>query len=183
MIKGLNNQMKEKTKVITVMSLLLISFISVVSAYGIASPYWIGHPMEIAPGDTQTVSITIQNVEEKDIIIDVSLKEGEELADINEGRYTVPAGSIDTEILVTIKAPEESDFGESHRVTISSREVISGDTGGVALGTAFETSFDVIIANIPKTQKESPVLAIVLGALILITIFSAYFIKKRKSRK
>jgi len=183
----INNETKiEKTSLFLVVSILLISFIGLTGAYGVASPYWVGHPIQAAPGDTKTVSITLQNVGTEGITIKASLKEGSEIASIREGNYFVPAGTIDTEILVTIIIPEDYNLEEIHKVTLSTQEVASGaGGGGVSLTTSFDTTFDVLILDIPKTEREG---GVNLWTLIIVLIIVVLFIltitlKRRKTKK
>ena len=172
----------EKAGVGLLMVVLLVGF---VSAYGVAAPYWEGHPLKIAPGDTKTVSITLQNVGEGDETVSVELKEGSHIASIREGIYEVPAGTIDTEILVTVNVPEEATFEQLEKVTISTTEVRSGDTGGVALGVGFETTFDVLVSDIAKTGGGgvSTTLIIVILVVLALIVLAVVLSKKKKPGK
>lgn len=174
----------KKTSFFLVVSILFVSLIGFLSAYGVASPYWVGHPIQVAPGDIKTVSITLQNVGSGDITVKASLKEGSEIASIREGDYLVPAGTIDTEILVTLTIPEDYNFEETHKVTVSTQEIASGAGGGVTLTTAFETSFDVLVLDIQKTKKEgiSPWTLIVV-LIILILFILTLTLKRRRVKK
>jgi len=173
----------EKALFLLVTSILLVSLMGFVSPYGVASPYWVGSPLKIAPGDTKTVSITLQNVGTEDVVVDVFLKEGSEIANIREGEYTVPAGTIDTEILVTVTVPEGVPLEKLYKVTISSSENVLGEGGGVTLRTAFDTTFDVLISDISKTEKEGTNPIIVILVLVLVVLVLIFFFKKKKRKK
>ena len=178
--------MKKSNKLKIGISLLIFSlvFAGIVSAsYGISSPYWKGHPLQIAPGDTRTVSITLQNMEEEDIKVKVILKKGSEIASIEEGEYTIPSKTKDTEILVKIQIPEEVEFGTEYLVTLSSSEVISGDTGGVSLGVSMETSFDVVVADVTKTQEEKNYSWIIILSIAIVILAILIIFAKKKSKK
>ncbi len=166
-----------------VLSVLLLGL---VGAYGVSSPYWKGHPLNIAPGDTKTVSITLQNMDEEDITIEVSLKKGSEIASIREGEYLVKTGTKDTEILVTVSIPEDVNLDTLYEVTIASAEVISGDTGGVALGIAMDTTFDVLVADVTKSEPEKTnawIIYLIIAIVIVIILILTTKKKKKKSRK
>lgn len=160
-------------------TLLTLSF---ASAYGVSSPYWKGNPLRIAPGDTKEVSITLQNMDAKDIKINAEITRGSDIASIQKNEYIVPAGTKNTEILVTVKIPEDVKLNEEYEITISSKEINSGTTGGVALGVAFETTFEVIVSDVEKVNKENPLFLWLIGALIIIALFSVYFIKIKKRK-
>jgi len=173
----------KKTSFFLVISILLVSLIGFTSAYGIASPYWEGHPLQIAPGDIKTASITIQNVGTEDIVVRTFLTQGSEIASIREGEYLVPAGTIDTEILVTISVPENSSFESLHKVTISTSEVASGIGEGVTLTTAFGTTFDVLVLDVPKTIGEEGTSPLVFIVLILVVVTILTFLLRKKSKR
>jgi len=181
MIKKTNLAWK-KTTVLLILSVFLFSFIS---SYGVSAPYWKGHPITIAPGDTKTVSITLQQgINDGDVTVNVNLKKGSEIASIREGEYFVGAGTKDTEILVTITIPEEVPLETSYEVTLASAQVVSGGGGGVSLGVAIDTTFDVLVADVTRTKKQDNTLLIaIIIILILVVLFAIFFMKKKKRKR
>ena len=161
-------------KILVSTFLLVVLSINFISAFGVSSPYWGGHPLEISQGDTKVVVLTLQNmVGDEDVTVEATLESGSEIASVKEGRYTIPAKTKDTEVPVTISIPEGVPLNETYSVKVSFQTVDSGKGGAVALSTAVGTSFDVIVANVPKSNQGNNkliIILLVLGVLVVLGI-------------
>ena len=164
--------------------LFSVLLLGIVGAYNIASPVWKGHPLYIAPGDTKTVSITLQNMDEEDETVQITLKKGSEIASLREGEYLVPAKTKDTEILVTITMPEDVRFDTVYEVTLGSTKAVSTSPGGVTLGLAMDTTFDVLAADVLVSEPEKTnTTTIIIAVAIAIVLALIIILGKKKSRK
>ena len=176
-----------------VYSILLVSF---VSSVGVASPVWQGNPLRISPGETKTVNLELQNmVGDEDVTIKAVLKKGFEIASTKEKEYFVKAGTKDTLVPVVVSIPDDIQVDTTYQVIVSFLTVTSGSSGGVALGTGIDTTFDVLVVELQpialapeKPEKLRSEIFSIIAAVIILTaiILIVWFfsrIKKHKKRK
>ncbi len=91
-----------------VVSLLLFGSIPFALALGLTFPFF-GSSVEVYEGETTVVTFILQNmVGEKDINVRVQVLEGQEVAQLIDGKevYLVPFGRKDIPINLQLKAPE-----------------------------------------------------------------------------
>jgi len=160
--------------------ILIILSISFISAFGVSTSYWKGNPLSIAPGDTKTISLRLQNIgTDDDITVRAVLTDGFEIASTEEKNYLVRAGTKDTEVPVKISIPLDTPLGTEYRVTVSFKTITPGGTGGVVLGTAIDTSFDVLVAEV-EAEEGVNVTLIVISLILIIAIFILIYIFRKK---
>ena len=186
MIKKINFINIER-KTIVVAFLVAIFLINFVSAFGVVTPYWKGNPLSISPGGTAVVDLGLQNLgTDEDVTVKAVLKQGSEIASIEEREYLIRAGTKDTLVPVTVTIPlNESLVGMEYLVTVSFRTVDTGE-GGIALGTGIDTTFDVLVAGIPKEEKKVENIALILtilGIIMIILVLIYIFRKKIFNKK
>jgi len=168
-------------------AILIILLSSFVLAFGVASSYWKGNPLQIAPGQTATVSIRLQNVgSSTDENARVEITNGSEIASIEQKDYLVKAGTKDTQVPIKISIPSDAVPDTLYQVTVTSMTVTSQAGGGVALGVGMDTTFDVLI--IPKEEKPTLIAKnlswiIALIILIVIAIIAVIYIILKKRKK
>ena len=164
--------------------ILIILSISFISAFGVSTSYWKGNPLLIAPGDTKTITLRLQNIgTENDVTVRAILTNGFEIASTEEKDYLVRNGTKDTEVPVKISIPSDTPLGTEYRVTVSFKTVTPGGTGGVVLGTAIDTSFDVLVAEVEVEKAERVNLNFIIGMLILIAIIIFILISAFRRKK
>jgi len=164
--------------------ILIILSISFISAFGVSTSYWKGNPLLIAPGDTKTITLRLQNIgTEDDVTVRAILTDGFEIASTEEKNYLVRNGTKDTEVPVKISIPFDTPLGTEYRVTVSFKTVTPGGTGGVVLGTVIDTSFDVLVAEVEVEKAERVNLNFIIGMLILIAIIIFILISAFRRKK
>ena len=179
-----NHQMKKLIFLEFVVFLILL--VSFVSSVGVASPVWQGNPLRISPGETRTVNLELQNmVGDEDVTIRAALKRGFEIASTKEKDYFVKAGTKDTLVPVIVSIPEDIQVDTTYQVTVSFLTVTPGSSGGVALGTGIDTTFDVLVVELPVAlAPEKPKLEIfsIIAVVIILTaiILIVWFFLRRK---
>ena len=163
--------------------ILIILSISLISAFGVSTSYWKGNPLSIAPGDTKTISLRLQNIGSgEDVTIRAILTGGFEIASTEEKDYLVKNGTKNTEVPVKISIPPDTPLDTEYRVTVSFKTVTPGGTGGVVLGTAIDTSFDVLVAEVEKAEEKGNI-NFIIGMIILIAIITFVLISAFKKKK
>ncbi len=170
--------MKIKTYAITAfLVLVILILVSLVTAFGISSPYKQDRPLEMMKGQTETVNINLQNmVGNEDITVRAEVVEGTGIASLTRTTYTVKAKTHDTFVPLKITVPK--DASGTKTVKAEFKTVEEGEEGMVTLGTGYAVTFDVIIS-----EKEIPTTStglIVLIIIIVLIILAYLVLKKRK---
>ena len=96
--------------------LIIVILSSLASGFGVSSSYWKENPLLMYPGETKDVALLLQNlVGDKDMIINVELVEGKEIATLldKSNEYKIPLGKKDVPINIRIKIPENTDLDEN----------------------------------------------------------------------
>ena len=164
--------------------ILTVMLISLVSAVGISTDYHDKNPVKLAPGETKEIVFgRLQNAEEKDISIKIELIDGSEIATItnqNLDSFVVPAGTRNTEINLRVSAPEEAAEGTESKITIKYTELTSSEGEGMIGFTESKTTSIPVLIQTPEKPKISIALWIIITAIIVLIILTAYLIIKKK---
>src|SRR3989344_7243937 len=121
--------MDNRIRVRTIFAVLVILVVSTdsVLAFGISSPYWKAHPLEMYLGETRDIEFNLQNCpslkdhcDKEDANVVVEFVEGSEIAEITSGaNYLVKYGSSDQNIILKISIPENAEVGTVYTVKFS----------------------------------------------------------------
>ena len=168
--------------------LLMASFAIAAGGIGVARPYWEGYPLKMFPGEEATVNLNLQvtaDAEDSFFIAEV-IEDGEGIATFDQPdlKYEVKSGS-NTDVPVTIKVPEDIEFGEVREIRVMFTQIIEEEEGGgmLQLAQGVEISFPVEIViegqntfygKEPATEGISTLIwriAILLGLIVLYFIF------------
>jgi len=166
---------------------VVVFSIGSVSAFGISSSYWEGHGLSIAPGESKTVELVLQNmVGTRDVEVQAALGDGFEVATMPTKVYSVKAGTKDTIVPVDIMIPEDAEIDSQYKVKITFSTVSTGSGGGVRLGTAMETRFDVNVVSYsglsPIEETSTIRLVIAIVVIVLVGALIAWLIVRRKRK-
>ncbi len=163
--------------------LITLAVVSVVSAFGVSSPYWEGNPLTLARGDTTVVNLNLQNmVGDEDVRVQAELKGGSDITSLSEEIYVVAAKTSDTMVPLVIEMPEDAIPGEVRSVSVDFK-TIAGDTGGIAMGTGMVISFEVIAAEAVEDGDMVPanlIVGLIVGLIVLALIFWILLKNKKK---
>ncbi len=165
-----------KTKIL---SALLLGFllVGIVSAFGVASPYWGDNPLKMEAGSTEIVPLNLQNmVGDKDVTLKAEIIEGAEIATLQEDTYTVLAGTSDTIVPLKIKLPKDSSGAN---VVVEFKSFNTEDTGMVALGTGMVVGFEILPLE-PTGLSTTAWVLIILAVILIVWII---IVVKRKNNK
>ncbi len=169
--------------------IVLISFYSAnAGAFGVVANHWRGNPVNAPIGGILIEELGMQNmVGNQDYNVLVKMKDGVGIATTPEQIYLVKAQTMNTKIPITIRIPEGTEPGTKYTVTVSFATVDNGGDGAVTLGTAIDTSFDVLAASPSPVEAEvaRPVSNInliigVIVALIIIVALILWLIKRKR---
>lgn len=171
----------------------LLLLLPLAQAYGVSSPFWDTRPLMIQPGETQEVTLQLQNmVGGEDIIFRASIEEGKEIVTIldDDLDFYVPYGSKDVLVKLKVTAPEDAE-GKTYRVGILFAQrsaVLDGDGGTVQLAGGIKTVFPVKVEIPPPpfTEQEplfSGTTLLVVAGIVLSGAVMAYLIFRKKEEE
>jgi hypothetical protein len=171
-----------KTTKFLLTAILLIATINIISAAGVASPYWSDYPLNMNYGESKTIDFNFQNlVGNQDMTIEVSIKQGNDIATLSQTRFTAKQGTSDTMIPLTITIPK--DYNKNVQKIELEFKTVTADTGGmVTLGTAWTSSFNVVLSEKPVSKGTwlGIIIALIVALIILITIILVLVKKKKR---
>ena len=177
--------MKKEMKLLA-MLLVAINLISLAAAFGVSSSYGGTTVLTLLPGETQEVALTMQNmVGDEDLTIRVALEQGQEVATLlGPSEYEVKLGTK-VPVKLNVSIPEDAEPETEYSVIATFTTVKSGESEGVALGTAIESSFNVVVGAPEAEEAEKPALeawqtALLVIAVIIILILLWYLLRKKK---
>lgn len=133
---------------------LLVMMSLLVSAFGASTAYWDDRPLKLAPGESKTVSLGLQNGGggTEDITLKAELtNDGGGIATMVDENldYFVPLGG-GVGVPVRIEVPEDTKIG-TYQITVSFTQVASGEGGMVRLAGGVVSNFPVEVVG----EKES----------------------------
>jgi hypothetical protein len=187
----MNKKIKQKfsRNKILVSLVLIIFFVQIITASGVSRPYWDDHPLKLAPGESKTIQLTLQNTDDEDMTFKTTINS--EIAELDDksDEYLVPSGKTDQKVNVKIEIPKNAEIGTEYKVRFTFKEIASGEGGMISMTSAFSmdvpvevVSYDESALRSEKTQEKefgwNYIIIGVIAVLILIGIINN--IKKRK---
>ncbi len=160
---------------------LILSF-SLITAAGVARPYWNDNPLKLAPGESKIVELTLQNTAPGDMTFKATITSDIAILDDKSDEYFVPSGEIDKSVNIKVDVPEDAEIGTIYKIISSFKQITSGEGGMIRMAGAFTVNFPVEVVGeeeseqygqqpqgIPMSTIIMVVLAIVIIAIIVYT--------------
>ncbi len=162
---------------------IIILMISIISSFGVSSPYWEENPLTIKKGETKIINLNLQNVVgEEDIRVKAEIIEGEEIVSLKEDAFIIKAGTSDTIIPLEITIPQ--DIKEENKTIKIDFKTIQDNTKGIAMGTGMSIAFDVIaIQEIKGKVNKKTSIALGISTVILAIIFWFILNSRKRNKK
>ena len=180
---------------------LLVMMSLFLSAFGASTAYWDERPLKLAPGESKTVSLGLQNAggATENITLRAELtNDGGGIATLVDEilDYFVPVGG-GAAVPIRVEIPQDAEIGVTYQITVSFTQVSSGQGGEmVTLAGGIVSKFPVEIVSYEESVKRtetppvqaapsSPILTwivIVLGIVILGVVY-LIFKNMKKGRK
>jgi len=166
---------------LTVSALMLgIMLVSLVSAFGVSSPYWEGNPLVLDRGESTTIYLNLQNmVGEGDVKVKAILVDGEEFTSLPKEEYVIKEGTSDTMIPLDVSVPKDATPGDKQSIKVEFK-TIQDDTGGISMGTGMTVAFDVVAGQAIAETNTTMIITLIVAIIVLIIII--WWILKRKKR-
>lgn len=123
-----------------------------------------------------TFGFRVQNNEDEDITIKISMLEGQYIAEIRDNResFTIKANTQKNPFYIDIELPKEREVGDKFRVGFEVKKITTGEEGKqVVFGQAYTKYFTVEVTTREKSYFWYYVAGIVV-AIICIIVFLYY---------
>ncbi|MBI5797272.1 hypothetical protein HZA98_00020 [Candidatus Woesearchaeota archaeon] len=189
----MTGQLQSQLRDFAILFIAFILSISSVTALGVSSSYWGGHPLYVTPGETKEIALQLQNMDSDagDLSVSVKLTAGTEIAKLKYvGKvYNMPYGTDDTPVAIIITIPKDAQPGQKWTITsmVVGSPLVKGE-GVVQLNTGMQQSFEVIVQQPEEAAaKEAPtlwknrdfsIIAISIS-VVLLGIIIFFLVKKR----
>src|SRR3972149_7438259 len=196
----MNVMENKKTQFLALFALLVIIILPLITAFGVAIPYWDSpewYPLKLAPGESKIVTLTLQNTGEQDMTFRARLTSGSEIATLIDKNldYSVPSGEVNKQVSIQVEIPENADLKSQYEISVSFQQVSSGGSGMVSLATGIVASFPVEIVGYGESVKRTEVQEapapesaknytwlVILIILIAITVVAIFINRSQKSK-
>jgi len=183
--------------------LLTMLITSLVTAFGVAVPYWDSpewYPLKLARGESKIVALTLQNTGDEDMTFRANLTSGSEIATLIDENldYFVPSGEVNKLVNIKVEIPESAELQAVYQVSVSFQQISSGEGGMVSLATGIMASFPIEIVGYEESvkrteQQETPpqkegqnymwIIILLLALVIITTIIIIKKFQKTKTTK
>ena len=178
-----------KAKSFVLLVLALVFSISLISSAGVASSYWDDNPLKLAPGESTTISLRLQNEEDEQITMGVFLDS--EIASLIDGtEYNVPPGRVSVPVYIKVSIPKDASIGTEYIIPVSFKQIASGEGGmlRVAQGITGKVPIEVV------GEKESELYSgeaggglsltwIIVGVLVLVILIFIFAARRKRKKK
>src|SRR3989339_769822 len=142
---GSNNDPIVVNNMMLMFGMILVS-LSMVSAFGVSTPYWDENPLRLAPGESMDVELVLQNMAGSagGTKLSAGMADdaggGSRLVD-SDLDYFVPFGSDDVKVRVRVAVPMNVVDGGTREVVLSFTQVGQEGAGMVSVSGGFSTKF------------------------------------------
>ena len=175
-------------KNIITICILTIFLATSVSAFGITSFYYEGHPLILNPGDTKDIQLLLQNEKDSQPVT-IQAKLSSDIAEITgRTQWDLKSGEIDVPINVKVTIPETAQIGEEYSVSLAFTTVAEPGSKMLEFGTEIGKSIPIVIGEV--IQKEEPKKSLIdiiplntlmgIGILIVLAALVIFLYKKKK---
>lgn len=183
-----NKMINKKRRSIEFLSIIVLTIMlgSLVSAVAISLPYHNLNYLKVGSGQTKNVVFgNFQNTGDEDIILNIELIEGSEIAELTDSNlnsFTVPSGALNVPLNVKVSIPEDVIEGSEYKITIQYKDITASEsTGMITMVESKTTSIPVLVEKTEEEPTGISVTWIIVGILaIIILIVIIKFVLKSK---
>lgn len=175
-------------KNIIAVALLSLFIIPLILSAGVANSYWDDNPLKLAPGESTTISLRLQNEEEEQITMETSIDS--QIASLVDGNeYDVPPNRVSVPVYIDVEIPEDAEIGTEYIILVSFKQVSSGEGGMLRLSQGITGKVPVEVVGEQESElygepgEGSNFVWVIITILLLITLFSVSAIRKRKRKE
>ncbi len=177
---------KLNTTILTILAVVLLS--SIVSAFSLGCLYHSEKPLELSPGETKEVFISLQASAGAETTVRGNIIKGSQILRFKDpsDTYVIPAGG-EKGVYLIATMPSIAQPGDTYGAEVSFTTVTESSTGSFTLGSSIVRKFDVVAT--PKITEELPeekigitLILIILIVVVIIIIIIVLLLKRKKRR-
>lgn len=177
----------ERTRVLILLATLILS-LSLITAAGVARPYWDDNPLRLAPGESKIVQLTLQNTDPEDMTFKATITSDIATLDDRSDEYFVPSGEIDKPVNIKVEIPEDAETGTIYKIISSFKQISSGEGGMIRMAGAFTIDFPVEVVGEEESEiygepQGIPMNTIFIIAFVIIIIAIIIYVIKKKDKE
>jgi hypothetical protein len=174
------------------LTILLITPLALVNAFGVTTHYWDEKPLIMQPGQTEDTDVVLQNmVDNKDVRLIAEITNGSEIATLIDPslEYLVPFGRKDIKVNIRVTIPENVPLESRYNIAVSFKQIAEEEGKMVQITGSVETNIPVVIRSAESSEEKELKFAgevqispttFVLIILAIIIIVIIYNLKKKK---
>lgn len=175
---------------VVVLFLIVLLIPSIVTSFGISTPYIENNTLKVTPGNTYVYTITVQNGDSSGYFVDMTHNLNE-FVRLDEYTRYVESKTYNTTFQFIINVPQDAKSGEEHNLEYSAKPRVEGE-GTINMGVELKRNIKIQIteqeSNIPfytgnlkiiKNLKSFDSKNIYKYSLIILSIIIIIFVAKR----
>ena len=172
-------------KEVVILGMVLLCM-NLISAFGVSSLYYNGHPLTVMPGETKNFTLVLMSSENSETILKATIPLGSDILKIADSSdtYTVPALGRQT-VNLQVTVPKDAKAETIYPVRVSFAQVLKGG-GMIGFATAIDQNFDILVAGSPsifdRILKNNTWIYIV-GGLLIVCILMFTLLRKKRAKK
>lgn len=168
---------------------LIVTLVGIVNAVAVARPYWDENPLKLAPGESKIITLNLQSDTNEEVTVESEIQS--EIATLVDGTsYLVSPGDMKVPVRINVKMPENSETGITYPITVTFKEIASGEGGMVQFTGAATITFPAkAVAETEselystQTERGSYLWIYLLISAIIIVLLIILVVKKQNVKK
>lgn len=166
--------------------LMAVLALTLVGAFGVSPPYWIGHDMPAYAGMNADIPLNLQNGAgaTEDVIAVMQVIEGNDIASLSKSEYTVKAGE-NINVLLNVKIPSDAAIGKTYGIKIDIKTKSPGQAGAVSMGVGMLVAFNAVVGEKPKEAEKPNNFFLYIGWIVVIIAIAVilWIVSRKKGKK
>ena len=176
--------------ILILLAITLTLSLSLITAAGVGRPYWNDNPLQLAPGESTIVQLTLQNTGPENMTFKATITSDIAILDDKSDEYFVPSGEIDKSVNIKVEVPEDAEIGTIYKIISSFNQISSGEGGMIRMTGAFTVNFPVEVVGEEESELYGQpeeglgifwIISIILVLAVMVLALSIR--RRRKSKK
>jgi hypothetical protein len=183
-----------KNKKITSLVFLLfgILLVSTINAFSFGTPYTIGDPIHMYPGETKQITLSLQNSDvESGIVAKLELSQLGQIAKLDKEMYTIGyKGEVNP--IITIHVPSDAKIGDNYAIIMRAIQENAGGGEMISMGSQITRGLGVLVVEKPaEPQQPAPVdesgaygwTITIIAVIVIIAVAIVIYVVFKRNRK
>jgi hypothetical protein len=190
----MHHRRKMKNKKITGLAFLLfgIMLVSTINAFSFGTPYTIGDPIHMYPGETKQITLSLQNSDaESGILAKLELSQSKEIAKLDKESYTI-GYKLEVNPIITVSVPANAQIGDNYAIIMRATQENAGGGEMISMGSQITRGLGVLVVEKPVVPVEQPApveeggygwTITIIVVIVIIAVAIVIYVVFKRSRK